>query len=213
VYAALTSEADRLKSRGDARSRGQIMADTIVDRVLGAAGATPSVTLNVVVNDDVLWGESGAAHLDGYGPVPGDLVRELAGSARAWVRRLYARPETGSLVAMDSHRRLLPQGLARLIRLRDRVCRTPWCGAPIRHGDHVTAAEEGGETTDINSQGLCVACNHAKQAPGWRARSSPGERHRVETTTPTGHRYASTAPPAITPLFVETRPGLWTLVA
>lgn len=213
VYAALTGEADRLRASGDARSRGQIMADTLVDRVLGTAGAGPNVTLNVVVSDEVLWGEPGTAHLDGYGPVPGDLVRELTGSARTWVRRLYARPETGSLVAMDSRSRLLPDGLAQLIRFRDRTCRTPWCGAPIRHGDHVTSAAEGGATTETNTQGLCVACNHAKQAPDWRARPSPGPRHQVETTTPTGHRYSSTSPPVTTPRYVETSPGLWTLAA
>lgn len=213
VYAALAGEADRLRASGDPRSRGQIMADTLVDRLLGTAGSTATVTLNVVVSDEVLWGAPGVAHVDGYGPVPGDLVRELAGSTRAWVRRLYARPETGSLVAMDSRSRLLPEGLARLVKLRDRVCRTPWCGAPIRHGDHVTAVADGGETDATNSQGLCAACNHAKQAPGWSARSSPAHRHRVVTTTPTGHVYSSTASPAVTPVFVETRPGLWTLAA
>ena len=38
--------------------------------------------------------------------------------------------------------------------------------------------------------------NHAKQARGWRARPRPGPRHTFETTTPTGHRYRSTAPAA-----------------
>lgn len=213
VYAVLTGEADTLVAAGDPRSRGQIMADTLVDRVLGRAQASPSVTLNVVVSDEVLWGKPGAAHVDGYGPVPGDLVRELAASDRTWVRRLYARPETGSLVAMDSSRRLLPRSLAQLVRMRDRVCRTPWCDAPIRHGDHVTSVADGGETSSGNSQGLCEFCNHAKQAPGWRARSSPGFRHQVEMTTPTGHQYRSTSPPATKPLFVETHPGVWTLTA
>jgi 5-methylcytosine-specific restriction endonuclease McrA len=213
VYAALTGEADRLKAAGDPRSRGQIMADALVDRILGTTSASPTVVLNVVVSDDVLWGKPGAAHVDGYGPVPGDLVRELAGTSRTWVRRLYARPETGSLVAMDSHSRLLPNGLAQMIRLRDQQCRTPWCDAPIRHGDHVTAAADDGPTSEGNAQGLCEACNHAKQAPGWHARSSPGHRHQVETTTPTGHHYMSVAPPATTPIFVETHPGVWTVAA
>jgi hypothetical protein len=54
---------------------------------------------------------------------------------------------------------------------------------------------DGGDTEADNGQGLCEACNYAKQAPGWRARQT---RRRagpvIETVTPTGHRYLSRAP-------------------
>ncbi|GAW51489.1 MULTISPECIES: HNH endonuclease [unclassified Nocardioides] len=217
VYAVLTREADRARAAGDERSRSQIMADTLVRRVLGsdaATGVAPGVMINLVVSDHVLWDQfNDAAHLDGYGPIPPDLARELAGTTGAWLRRLYATPETGRLVAMDSRARLMPDKLGQLIRLRDQRCRTPWCDAPIRPSDHVKAVAEGGETSETNGQGLCEACNYAKQAPGWRARPSPGPRHHVETTTPTGHQYSSTAPPLVRPRFVETHPGVWTLVA
>ncbi|WP_442860321.1 hypothetical protein [Arthrobacter sp. zg-Y40] len=65
---------------------------------------------------------------------------------------------------------------------------------------------DGGPTTGDNGQGLCEACNHAKEAPGWSARTvllpdKPGhtlhtvETHTVETRTPTGHTHCSAAPP------------------
>ena len=95
---------------------------------------------------------------------------------------------------MESGSRDFPEQLAELIRLRDRTCRTPWCDAPIRHTDHVDAHADGGPTSEANGQGLCEHCNHAKQALGWSARPRPGPRHTVETVTPTGHRYWSTAP-------------------
>jgi len=113
------------------------------------------------------------------------------------LRRLYASPTSGELVALESRSRLFPRALAELIRLRDQTCRTPWCDAPIRHADHVVAHSDGGETEFGNGQGLCQACNHAKLAPGWSARPRPGPAHQVETTTPTGHRYRSTAPPVL----------------
>ncbi|MDX6372235.1 MAG: hypothetical protein QOD98_1223, partial [Nocardioidaceae bacterium] len=50
-------------------------------------------------------------------------------------------------------------------------------------------------TTADNGQGLCELCNYAKEADGWSARTVPGPRHTVETTTPTGHTYTSTADP------------------
>lgn len=221
MYAVLTREADRLRAAGDPRSRGQIMADTLVDRVVltgstngEGSGARPGMMINLVVSDTTLWGAGNeAAHVDGYGPIPADLARELAGTERAWLRRVYSNPATGSLVAMDSTARLVPSGLARLLRLRDRSCRTPWCDAPIRHSDHARSRAEHGDTSEINTQGLCEACNHAKQAPGWKARPRPGPRHIVDTTTPTGHRYRSTSPPLVRPAYVEERPGVWVLIA
>ena len=43
--------------------------------------------------------------------------------------------------------------------------------------------------------GLFEACNHTKEAVGWRARPSPGERHTVQITSPSGRSYRSMAPP------------------
>jgi len=145
--------------------------------------------------------------------VPGDLLREwIAAHAEAgvrdWVRRLYVRPETGELVAMDKHGRRLDGRLADYLRLRDQRCRTPYCDAPVRHVDHVEAVAKGGRSTARNAQGLCEHCNYAKQAIGWTARPRAGPRHTVETTTPTGHRYLSTAAPTRrgTRLRMETYP-------
>lgn len=207
VIAALTRQADALRAAGDPRTRGQIMADTLVERVTGvtgaiaAAGPVMPVAVGLVVSDTVLLGGAeGPAHLEGHGPIPADLARELVHGnldrgTRVWLRRLYQRPGTEELVAMDSHARLFRDGLRHLVRLRDQVCRTPWCDAPIRHADHVEAAEDDGHTSAANAQGLCEACNYTKQAPGWHAQPRPGPRHTVETTTPTGHTYVSTAPP------------------
>ncbi|MCW2134901.1 HNH endonuclease, partial [Arthrobacter sp. VKM Ac-2550] len=111
-----------------------------------------------------------------------------------WVRRLYTAPGTGQLLGMDSRARLMPAGMQRMIQARDQLCRTPWCDAPIRHHDHVVPWRDAGATSELNGQGLCEACNLAKETEGWHAQRIPGPRHTVETTTPTGHTYQSTAP-------------------
>jgi len=200
VIAALERAADSLKAQGDPRSRSQIKADLVVERVTGRNPVTHPVpvTLNVVISDRALFSETHAGgHLDGYGPVPASLVREFAGEVGVQLRRLYANPRTGALVAMESAARLFPPALARLVKLRDQTCRTPWCDAPIRHIDHVIPHAGGGPTTVENAQGLCQACNHAKQGDGWTSVTVPSPRtgrHTVVTTTPTGHTYTSTAP-------------------
>ncbi len=117
-----------------------------------------------------------------------------AEEVEVWVRRLYTAPGAGQLLGMDSRARLMPAGLQRVIQARDQLCRTPWCDAPIRHHDHVVPWRNAGDTSEINGQGLCEACNLAKEADGWHAQTVPGPRHTVETTTPTGHTYQSTAP-------------------
>ena len=205
VYTALTRHADSLRARGDERTRGQIMADTLVERVTGQASA-PDVPVEVqlVMTDKALLGDDDTpARLVGYGVIPASLGRALvrgaggvAEKACAWVRRLYTSPTTGELVAMDSRRRNFDGELRHFIILRDDVCRTPWCDAPIRHADHVQPVAEGGATSEEDGQGFCEACNYAKQAPGWTARASrpPGQPHTVVTTTPTGHSYTSCAP-------------------
>ncbi|MFB0836357.1 HNH endonuclease, partial [Arthrobacter halodurans] len=85
--------------------------------------------------------------------------------ARVWLRRLYTSPTTGQLIAMDSRARIFPEGIRRLLAARDRTCRTPWCDAPLRHHDHVVPARSGGPTSAANGEGLCEACNYAKEAP------------------------------------------------
>jgi hypothetical protein len=121
----------------------------------------------------------------------------------ASLRRLYASPHTGALVAMESRSRTFPRGLAQFISLRDQTCRTPYCDAPIRHRDHITPVASGGTTTATNGQGLCERCNYVKESPGWRVTAHDDNGvHTTEHRTPTDARYRSTAPPIYT--FVRT---------
>ena len=93
---------------------------------------------------------------------------------------------------MDTTARLFTANQRKFLVLRDQACRTPWCDAPVRHADHITGHANGGATSTASGQGLCEACNHTKQAPGWTQQAVPGGG--VLTTTPTGHQYLSRQP-------------------
>ena len=236
AYAALAREADALRSAGDTRGRGQVMADTLVERVTGQATADGvPVEIVLVMTDRTLFyspshgqaepdgaddaggadrpdragGADEPAHLIGYGPIPPGLARHLARAGDdtlVWLRRLFTDPSTGQLAAMDTRRRVFDGPMRHAIIVRDQVCRTPWCGAPIRHADHALPVAEGGSTSLENGQGLCEACNYAKQAYGWTTEPGPGGTSRsVLTTTPTGHTYTSRAPDL--PGLARTQPG------
>jgi 5-methylcytosine-specific restriction endonuclease McrA len=197
AYAALARHADTATATGDSRGRGQLMADTLVARLTGQTTADQvPVEVELILDADTLLGKNDEpAELPGYGPIPAETARELTVQPeRAWLRRLYRRPAENELVAMETRRRCFTAGQRQFIRLRDQTCRTPWCDAPIRHTDHITPADAGGATSIRNGQGLCAACNYAKQAPGWQATRAPNGD--VQTETPTRHRYHSRAPAA-----------------
>ncbi|CDO88781.1 HNH nuclease [Mycobacterium triplex] len=218
VYAALRRAADM---RADGRSRGQVMADTLVERVTGRDAAVPTpIAVNLVLSDETLLGEATTpADICGYGPIPAAVARAMVSNAvadqrsRATLRRLYAHPRSGALVAMESRARLFPRGLARFIELRDQRCRTPYCDAPIRHRDHAQPWAKAGPTTAANGLGSCQRCNYTKEADGWRVTTSTDENHThtAEFTTPTGATYRSAAPPrapTITVSEIEVRVGI-----
>ncbi len=210
VLAALTRAADTARSAGDVRSKGQVMADLLVERATGqsTAAAVP-VEVQVVMTDRALLaGDDTPAHLPGYGTVPAPWARHLVATsgpegvspAGVWLRRLYTHPDDGTLVTMDSTRRLFDGALRAYVVARDVTCRTPWCDAPIRHVDHVVDHALGGATSASNGQGLCIRCNLAKAQEGWSALpvdADDGSPPVVLLTTPTGHTYASTAPPLL----------------
>jgi hypothetical protein len=210
VYAALKRAAD---TTFDERSRGQVMADTLVERVTGrSAEVAQSIAVNLVISDETLLGnDESAAIIDGYGPIPAAVARHLVHGAvidprsRATLRRLYRHPRSGALVSMESRTRCFPKGLATFIGLRDQRCRTPYCDAPIRHRDHAQPHRRGGSTTAANGLGLCERCNYVKEAPGWRVSTVTDENgsHTASFTTPTGMHYHSGAPPAPGQLGVE----------
>lgn len=202
VYAALQRAA---QTCGDGRGRGQVMADTLIERVTGRPAEVPApVAVNLAITDETLFGgDTTPATVTGYGPIPAAVARSLVESAatdrrsRATLRRLYRHPRSGALVAMESRARVFPRGLAAFIDTRDGgTCRTPYCDAPIRHHDHVTAHVDDGATCAENGQGVCEQCNYAKQAAGWRVTAAVNRdgTHTADYTTPTGARHRSTAP-------------------
>ncbi|MEV3905105.1 DUF222 domain-containing protein [Mycobacterium sp. NPDC050551] len=201
VYAALKRAAD---TTFDDRSRGQVMADTLVERITGTpADVAAPVAVNLVISDQtLLGGDTEPAHLQGHGPIPAPVARRMVHDAvadkrsEATLRRLYRHPRSNALVAMESRSRCFPKALATFIDLRDQTCRTPYCDAPIRHHDHAQPHHHGGPTSALNGLGECAACNYTKEADGWQVTTTEIDgTHTAAFTTPTGATHHSTAPP------------------
>ena len=116
--AALRKHTDAVVAAGDTRTRGQIMADTLVERVTGQARAADvNVEVGIVIPVEALVdphsdlapdpgrdrrrcrpGRGAAAEIAGYGPIPAAIACDiLAGTeGRRWWRRLFTAPDRRS---------------------------------------------------------------------------------------------------------------------
>ncbi|GLZ50398.1 HNH endonuclease [Actinomycetospora sp. NBRC 106378] len=217
--AALRKYADSLIATGDTddRTRDQIIADTLVERLTGQIYAEDvNVEVGIVLPLDALTDPDSpkTAELVGHGPLPSGIVSDLlrhTGGHRWW-RRLFAHPAHGTLVGGDPRRRLFDGFLATLIALRDHgMCRDPLSACSLEfatspappHRPHQRpqsrrADQQKGEHAD-RGRGTCVRGNHLKEMPGWITlllHDGLGDQpHTVQTTTPTGHTYTSRAGP------------------
>ena len=200
--AALNAAVTDRKADGDTRSKGQIMADTLVQRLTGQTTAQDvgfevgiQLPLGALINPD----DPTAAVIPGWGVLPAGLARELIlnHQARSWWRRLFTQPTQAGgqqVVDLDHRRRRFTGWLAELIRWRDWTCRDPYCDAPIRHLDHLHRHHDGGPTTPTNGRGVCERGNYVRELPGWTVHLINPDTHTVLTTTPTGHHYRSNPP-------------------
>jgi hypothetical protein len=175
---ALQEHTDNVKAGGDQRSRDQVMADTLVERITGQAQATDvNAELQIVMGLDALLDANNhtPTELAGHGPLPADLARDILATSkgRQWWRRLYASPVGGPLAGRDPHRRNFDGYLRKLIMWRDRECRDPYCEAPIRHIDRIQRYTDGGLTIYPTDAGHANAATMSGKCRAGRSRSSP----------------------------------------
>jgi hypothetical protein len=197
AHNALDSWARGLRSAGDERTIGQIMAQTLVERVTGVAHADAiDVEIQLVMDAPTMLGRDGEpVDLVGYGPISPDVSDDLIAHApNPSIRRLLTDPIDGTLLVREPRRRRFDSPTRRHIRARDRICRMPGCDARIRDDDHIHDHVLGGLTTAGNGQGLCKQSHLIKSLPGWKVTA---EGKTTIWQTPTGHTYRSDPPPLL----------------
>jgi hypothetical protein len=197
TYNTLDGWARGLHATGDERTIGQIMCQTLVERVTGLAHAdTADVEVGLVMDAATLVGAEGEpVDLIGYGPIAPSVADDIIASApNPSIRRLLTDPVHGTLVVREPRRRRFDPVTRAHIRARDRLCRQPGCDARIRDDDHIHDFTLGGLTTAANGQGLCKRSHTLKHQPGWTVVS---DSKATVWRTPTGHTYRSNPPPLL----------------
>lgn len=132
------------------------------------------VTINLTIDLPTLLGlQENPAMLQGYGPIPASVARELVEDSK-W-KRFITDPLTGNLLDYGRQSYIPPQPLVDFIVARDQVCRFPGCRQPSRvcDIDHAIPWDKGGTTTPGNLGLLCRRHHRLKTHGGWSLESFP----------------------------------------
>ncbi|WP_372493759.1 DUF222 domain-containing protein [Prauserella aidingensis] len=209
-YTRVDGMARSLRRDGHGRTLDQLRADVTADLLLGRdpGAAAPEAAAMVYVHvpaDAALSISDEGCELDGYGPIPAPIAREIMTNTRSSWRAVLCDPGTGDPVDLGRTRRRPSATIRDLVRVRDRECIMPWCHRPARHCDHdhehpwaTTGAGGGGSTSAANGGPRCRRHHRLKDRPGWNTRYDPV--HGVtRVTTPHGSTYTAHRRPVLTP--------------
>ena len=155
-----------------------------------------SVSVNVTIDLPTLLGlNENPGQLAGYGVLPAQIVRALAGEGK-W-RRFITDPNSGTLLDYGRDSYQPPQDLVDYLIARDRTCRFPGCRQSAARADidHAEAWEDGGATSAANLGALCRRHHRMKTHGGWKLTSN--EDGSCNWESPDGHRYFVPARPVL----------------
>ncbi|MCP2255327.1 protein of unknown function (DUF222) [Prauserella aidingensis] len=211
-YSRVDGMARSLRRNGDSRTLDQLRADVTADLLLGRdPGVTPSeaaamVYLHVPADTALTISDQGC-ELDGYGPIPAAIAREIMTNQRSTWRAVLCDPGTGEPLDLGRTRRRPSATIRELVRVRDRKCVMPWCHRPARHcdHDHEQAWAAAGDTSVANGGPRCRRHHRLKHDPRWSARYDPVH-GTTRVTTPHGTAYTAHRETVLTPKPGRHRP-------
>jgi hypothetical protein len=191
----------------DGRTLDQVRADVLCDLLIegtmtghpaeaSAIRATVAVTvpaLTLLTEDDTTRHAAGLppATVEGLGPIPLSVAKQLCGNAEVGWMRVLTHPETGIVLSVGRTRYRPPASLRHLIRWRADRCMAPGCTIPAHrcHIDHNIAWEHGGPTALTNHAPLCQGHHTIKHHGGWTIQHLPDHGGALLWTSPTGRKY------------------------
>lgn len=191
--------ADLAASPDETRTRQQLRADALVDMLTRAPDGAPgkiTAVVHLTIPALTLLGRSDDdATLDGYGPIPIDTAKELAGTATSWIRVL-THPVTGTVLDVDRRAYRVPADLRRWLGVTYLTCVFPGCTRPARECDmdHLRRWADGGTTSATNLDPGCPPHHPVKDETLWRLERDPAT-GALSWTSPTGYKIDVDPPP------------------
>jgi hypothetical protein len=216
AHARLTAQAKALANAPEeSRTLDQLRSDVLGDLLItgdtallppDARGirATVFVTVPALALLDGDTARHGIASVEGVGPVPIDVARELCGGAKSWMRVL-THPETGIVLSLGRKKYRPTPDLKRAARWRSDTCAGPGCSMPASRCDidHNVAWADGGDTAIWNHAPLCEGHHTVRHHTQWRIEQVPDSGGVIRWTSPSGRVYL-VEPERRTPTFRPT---------
>ena len=221
AFGRATAMAKTTKARdGETRTLDQVRADVVLDLLIdGALDTHPDhvrgVQATVFVTTPVLalLHESDASRaaagidppvVEGIGPIPLPVARELAGGATGWTRVL-THPETGMVLSVGRDQYRPPPALQKLVKWRADRCMGPGCGMPASRCDidHNVDWALGGHTELTNLGPLCEGHHTVRHHTDWSIQQVAGSGGAILWTSPSGRHYL-VQPERAVPVFRST---------
>ncbi|MGX9901825.1 DUF222 domain-containing protein [Arthrobacter sp. SA17] len=161
----------------------------------GGPVGVPSPRAQVLVTVPVLallGATDEPAMLDGYGPIPASMARELVANGAESFHRVLTDPRDGAPLEIGRTSYRIPKYMRQWLRLRDAKCPFPGCHnhSLDNEADHLLAWADGGTTGITNLGQPCRKHHHLKHNTAWTpshatANQTPG------WTAPSGRHYPS----------------------
>ncbi|MBT2567781.1 DUF222 domain-containing protein [Arthrobacter sp. ISL-85] len=215
----LTAAARGMQGAEESRSMTQLRADTFAGAVLGSGmaggdtavsgsaseaaggdglghrGLPPSIRAQVLVTVPVfalLGLTDEPAMLDGYGPIPPSMARELVAKGAGSFYRVLVDPRDGAPLEIGRRSYRVTGAMRSWLRLRDGKCPFPGCSniSLDNDADHLLAWAKGGTTGISNLGQPCPKHHRLRHTTGWKP--TPATKNEPPGwTSPSGRQYPS----------------------
>jgi hypothetical protein len=212
IWDRLTAAARALQGPDESRTLTQLRADLVATWLLGgtAEGVTDGVpwpraqVLVTVPLLSLLGITEEPAMLDGYGPIPPSMARQLIANGADSFHRVLIDPRDGAPLEIGRKSYRVTKAQRRWLRMRDGKCPFPGCNNQSldNEADHLLAWAKGGTTGIANLAQPCPKHHKLRHTTGWTP--EPATKNEPPGwISPTGRRYASEHPdwePPLLPL-------------
>ncbi|MDV2977568.1 UNVERIFIED_CONTAM: DUF222 domain-containing protein [Actinomycetes bacterium ARC8] len=161
----------------------------------GAGLLSPGIRAQVLVTVPVfsLMGlTEEPAVLDGFGPVPPSMARDLVAHGADSFHRVLVDPRDGAPLEIGRSSYRVTKAMRNWLRLRDGQCPFPGCSNPSldNEADHLLAWHHGGTTGISNLGQPCPKHHKLRHTTGWKP--TPATKNQPPGwTSPTGRHYTS----------------------
>ncbi|UZX05373.1 DUF222 domain-containing protein [Arthrobacter sp. CDRTa11] len=179
-------------SGGGSTSGANSLADPDAERTAGQVPPPRAQVLVTVPVFSLLGLTDEPATLDGHGPIPASMARNLVANGAHSFHRVLTDPRDGAPLEIGRTSYRLTTAMRRWLRLRDAKCPFPGCNnhSLDNEADHLLAWANGGTTGISNLGQPCRKHHHLKHHSAWQP-TPAGKNQPPGWTSPTGRHYNS----------------------